>query len=301
MNMLAVAVAAAATTLLIPQIDFVSSWTAPATVSGSHVRSTDVIIGDGDFNQVRPEYPTDPVTEHANHTLRLQYIESMLRNRDVSDMPAELRAERMRNLDRLRDYWTRGEYPVNYENPTAWEPCFIDAKGAICAVGYLVEQSAGREVAEKINSQYQYATIKEIDAPVLEQWIARSGLTKAEVVTIQGPSLGPNAEPFGQERIVRRGKRRGVDPALKNAAQNNALLNNASSNNVSLNNAALDNMPPTQQHTNALPVELVNTQPQVEEPSQIPTAEEQIVPDVQPTPVQAPAVTSQPTVGASID
>lgn len=197
MNMLSVAVLAASTALLVPALDFISNESSSATSPQPIVRTADWIVGDGDFNQVRSEYPSDPATEHRNHTLRLQYIESMLRSSDVSDMPAELRAERMRNLDRLRDYWTRAEYPVNYDHPGAWEPCFIDKKGAICAVGYLVEQSAGRELAEKINSRYQYATIKEIDAPELAEWITRSGLTKAEVVTIQGPSISPDGKSTG--------------------------------------------------------------------------------------------------------
>jgi len=191
MNILAVAITAAATSLLMPAIDFGSHGNNVPSANPSHARSTDFIIGDGDFNQVRPEYPTDPATEYRNHTLRLQYIESMLRNRDVGAMSADLRAARAENLDRLHDYWVRGQFPLNYEHPKAWEPCFIDGKGAICAVGYLVEQSEGRAVAEKIDSRYHFATIKQIDAPELAQWIAHSGLTKAEVVTIQGPSMEP--------------------------------------------------------------------------------------------------------------
>jgi hypothetical protein len=203
MNMLAMAVAAAATVLLMPVTDFLSNGDVVPARAQKNINRTDIIVGDGDFNQVRPEYPSDPATERRNHTLRLQYIESLLRSRDVSDMPAELRAERMRNLDRLRNYWARGEYPVNYEHPNAWEPCFIDRTGAICAVGYLVEQSAGRELAEKIDSRYHFATIKEIDAPELAAWIARSGLTKAEVVTIQGPSLSNDIRVADVDRSLR--------------------------------------------------------------------------------------------------
>jgi hypothetical protein len=120
-------------------------------------------------------------------TGRLAYLETLLRSRDVGNWPEELRAERARNLDRLRDYRLRGIYPANYDHPEAQKPCFIDRDGHICAVGYLVEQSAGRELAEKINSRYQYATVAEMHMPEIDRWIAGSGLTPAEVRTIQEP------------------------------------------------------------------------------------------------------------------
>jgi len=240
MNMLSMALLAASTALLAPAIDFVSNETPASINSQPVVRSADWIVGDGDFNQVRTEYPSDPANQVRNHTLRLQYIESMLRSRDVSDMPAELRAERMRNLDRLRDYWTRAEYPVNYDHPTAWEPCFIDKKGAICAVGYLVEQSAGRELAEKINSRYQYATIKEIDAPELADWITHSGLSKAEVVTIQGPSMEWEGGKNEQARIVqRRNLPARATPRERQAQEKTVTIDrSAVVENVLLNNVA---------------------------------------------------------------
>lgn len=194
MNMLIAAATAAITISTIPLIN---------NVSTDQDRSIYSIVGDGEFNQVMREIPSDPATELRNHTERLRYIEGLLRSVDVSDMPAELQAERSRNLDRLHNYWTRGRYPLNYDHPNAWEPCFIDRDGAICAVGYLVEQSEGRAVAEKINSTYHFATIKEIDAPELDRWIEGSGLTKAEVVTIQGPGLGPDVSLIrGVEPVV---------------------------------------------------------------------------------------------------
>jgi hypothetical protein len=228
MNMLAVAVAAAATLLLVPTIDFVQH--PHSTLPQPDARSADFIVGDGDFNQVRPEHPTDPATERINHTLRLQYIEQLLRSRDVSDMPEELRAERMRNLDRLHNYWVRAEYPVNYDHPTAWEPCFIDRDGAVCAVGYLVEQSVGRDVAEKINARYHFATVKKIDAPELAGWIEHSGLTKAEVVTIQGPGMWPDDRRFNRKELQ--------------VAIDTASLRAMRTGPVALSNVALSNVAP---------------------------------------------------------
>jgi hypothetical protein len=149
--------------------------------------SVDAVIGPGEFNRVFPVHPGSRDDVNRQITARLIYLEELLRSRDVSGWPAELRAERARNLDRLHAYRVRGEYPVNYDHPDRMLPCFIDRDGNICGVGYLVQQSAGDAFARAINAKYQYSTIREMDSPELKQWIARSGLTEAEVVTIQVP------------------------------------------------------------------------------------------------------------------
>lgn len=159
----------------------------PSQAEGN--RPSTIITTDVQFNQLYPEIKGDVAFQRSNHTRRLQVVESLLRRHNASWMSPELQAERTRNLDRLRDYWQRGEYPINYEHPGAWEPVFIDLDGNICAVGYLVEQSLGRDVAERINSRYHFATIRQIDAPELKEWIKNSGLTYEEVVAIQAPAV----------------------------------------------------------------------------------------------------------------
>ena len=51
---------------------------------------------------------------------------------------------------------------------------FIDDHHTICAVGYLIEQSAGRPLAEKIAQQHRYDFIEDIaaDMPEVQAWIA---------------------------------------------------------------------------------------------------------------------------------
>lgn len=64
---------------------------------------------------------------------------------------------------------------------------FIDEEDTICAVGYLIESSAGREVAEKIAKAHRYDFIETIaaDMPEVASWIASSGMTLEEIQTIQ--------------------------------------------------------------------------------------------------------------------
>jgi hypothetical protein len=155
--------------------------------TSSNVQDVDRIIGTGTFNAVMP-VATGPQSEvHNKIARRLVYLETLLRSRDVSDWPEALRAERMKNIDRLHQYRVQGKFPTNYDRPDEHPPCFMDRDGNFCAVAYLVAQSAGLPLAEELNRDYQYATIAEMNSPKLDSWIAQSGLTRAEVITIQVP------------------------------------------------------------------------------------------------------------------
>lgn len=90
-----------------------------------------------------------------------------------------------------------GIFPRNYDHPEGRVPCFIDRDGRICAVGYLVEQTAGRDAAERINRAHQYDAILAMNDAAVDDWIAGSGLSKEEAAMIQ-PTYGPvsYAEPI---------------------------------------------------------------------------------------------------------
>lgn len=130
----------------------------------------------------------------ADETLRIRthlaYVERLLRARDVRALSADLQAERRRNLDRLHAYREQGVFPRNFDHPEARRPCFIDRDGRICAVGHLIEQSAGRSLAEAVNSRFQYALVSEMEDAGLTEWIRGSGLSATELALIQ-PQYGP--------------------------------------------------------------------------------------------------------------
>lgn len=158
-------------------------------VRGTARARYDAVIGAGDFNVVQPIRLGTTANMKRQMIARLTYVETLLRSRDVADLTPELRAERFRNLDRLHAYRLRAEFPANDAYPGQLRPCFIDGDGNICAVGYLVEQSVGRPAAERVNAQYQYATVNQIRSAELDAWITRSGFTHAEVATIQEPGF----------------------------------------------------------------------------------------------------------------
>jgi hypothetical protein len=111
-------------------------------------------------------------------------VEQVLREKPVDDLTPAQRERRVHLLDLLHTYTEAGVFPQNTRHE-GFRPCFIDDQGAICAVGYLVAQTAGRAAAEAINAQFQYGYLMDMNSPLLDEWIAQSGLTRRECAMIQ--------------------------------------------------------------------------------------------------------------------
>ncbi|MEM7038513.1 MAG: hypothetical protein AAF570_16130, partial [Bacteroidota bacterium] len=148
------------------------------------------LIGDLSYISTYGELPNEQTNELDRVRTHLRFVEGLLRQQDVAHMSTEMQQKRTTLLDHLRDYWQNGVFPGNYDYAEQRKPCFIDQKGNICAVGYLVEQSVDRNAAEHINSEWQYADIADMETPDLEKWIASSGFSRNEVAMIQ-PTYGP--------------------------------------------------------------------------------------------------------------
>ncbi len=166
----------------------------------------------------------------ASETVRLQthlaYVEQLLRARPTPHLTPAQRAARTRHLDRLRTYWTRGQFPQNPRPSIGRQPTFIDRNGRICAVGYLIAESAGWDVAQRINAEYKHAYITEIDAPVLDEWAEQAGLTRRELAMIQ-PQYGDDgcvACIDNEKEMAHRGAEIGVMALNAGAAVLNGVL-----------------------------------------------------------------------------
>lgn len=146
------------------------------------------VIGDISYIEAFGERPGGSVDEEFRIRTHLKYVEKRLRAKDVSGLSAELREKRSELLDKLREYRKAGEFPSNFDHEER-TPCFIDEDGNICAVGYLVAQTAGWDAAEKIASAFNFDRIHEMDLPLLTEWVANSGLTLNECAMIQ-PAYG---------------------------------------------------------------------------------------------------------------
>ena len=155
-----------------------------------NVQPVNAILGDISFFEKYSSLPTQSASEVLRIQTHLEYVESLLRKASTAHLTKKQKKNRQKAIENLHFYWTAGIFPENREFLNDRKPCFIDAKGNLCAVGYLIEQSAGREVAEQINARYQYEYLMDMEWNVIDEWIASSGLTKLECAMIQ-PSYGP--------------------------------------------------------------------------------------------------------------
>lgn len=156
------------------------------------------VIGDVSFTLKFGHAPDAATDEDLRIKTHLEYVENLLRKKDVSNLSPALRESRFHLLDLLHDYCEAGIFPRNYDVTDNRTPCFIDKDGRICAVGYLVEKSAGRAAAETINRSHKYEKIFEMNDQLVDNWISTSGLSKEECAMIQ-PTY--NFLPGAQENI----------------------------------------------------------------------------------------------------
>lgn len=153
--------------------------------STSTKQSVNPIIGDKSFVAKFGYEPDANTDNHLRVQTHLAYVENLLREKKVEHLSQAQQAKRNHLLDLLHDYWTKGVFPQNYDYPNERKPCFIDKDNTICAVGYLVEQTAGREAAEYINQKYKYSEVMAMNDEIVDNWVANSGLTKEECAMIQ--------------------------------------------------------------------------------------------------------------------
>lgn len=152
------------------------------------------VVGDASFVARFGRGPTVDTPDALRIQTHLAYAEQQLRQRTPGALPAALRQRRAHLLNLLHAYWQAGVFPQNAAPDGRRHPCFIDGSGRICAVGYLVEQTAGRAAAERINRRFQYSNLLDMRDDALGRWVAQSGLSLADCALIQ-PSYGPVYTP----------------------------------------------------------------------------------------------------------
>lgn len=157
------------------------------------------VIGDQSYLQTFGSKPSKETAEAERIRIHLRYVEQLLRERPTGHLSPEERRSRTRNLDLLKAYYKAGQFPHNDGHPDQRRPTFIDKEGNICAVGYLIEQTAGRQVAVSVNEKFKYAYISQIKHPLFTQWVQTSGLTKKELAMIQ-PMYGSPSQTVRKKK-----------------------------------------------------------------------------------------------------
>lgn len=150
-----------------------------------NTNTVNAILGDVSYQLAFGENPTTSTNENLRISTHLNYVLDRLKNADVSERSAAQLESRLQLITHLEEYIKGEKFPKNFDYPGERKPCFIDKNGNICAVGYLIEQTAGRDVAEYINAKYQYENILNMHDPIINEWVANSGLSLQECAMIQ--------------------------------------------------------------------------------------------------------------------
>ncbi|TWU04523.1 ankyrin repeat domain-containing protein [Stieleria varia] len=116
----------------------------------------------------------------AHFSLVIERLETA----DVGHLTSSQLAQRIANIQSLREYMIAGEFPQNIFVPGR-RPVFIDPWGTHCAVGYLIATSGHSELANRINQEHQLDVLCDIKTRGLPQWQTASGLSVAELALIQ--------------------------------------------------------------------------------------------------------------------
>lgn len=164
------------------QLNFISVPPSSQTINA--------ILGDVSFVDTFGHLPNESDSEILRITTHLNYVISMLESADVSHLTNSQLKKRQHLISLLRIYTEENPFPKNYEYQTERRPTFIDEHGNFCAVGYLIQQTAGQETAEAINKEFKYEYLIEMESELLDNWLAEYGLTRTEAAMIQ-PTYGP--------------------------------------------------------------------------------------------------------------
>jgi hypothetical protein len=143
------------------------------------------IIGNAGYEDRHQVSVSDTSSEFELIQAHLDYVEKLLREKKVKHLSATQQQNRAKALDLLHTYWKNGQFPINTAYPNERKPCFVDENKTVCAVAYLVEQTAGGELVQQINEQYQYTYIHDMNCVELDKWILNYGFSKNEIATIQ--------------------------------------------------------------------------------------------------------------------
>jgi hypothetical protein len=84
-----------------------------------------------------------------------------------------------------------------------YRPRFIDDRGVHCAVGHLIAASGATELARAINTDYEYAYVREMTSPTLLAWASARGFSIEELASIQPAYAGPPDPPSMHRELER--------------------------------------------------------------------------------------------------
>ena len=111
-----------------------------------------------------------------------------LRAADVSHLSDGQKRTREERIASLAHYRDRGVFPHNHDFAESWMPYFVDHRGVLCAVAWLLESSGRRDIVDRVAAANNNVWVADLAADrEFTGWLALSGLTLAEAARIQVP------------------------------------------------------------------------------------------------------------------
>lgn len=146
------------------------------------------IVGDSGFFAAYDRQPDAASTECERIISHLEFVHARLSARNPGQLSQTQKANREDCLALLSEYISEGRFPENREF-SGRRPIFIDGNGTYCAVGYLIQQTAGARAAQAIDSRHHADYVLDMDADLLRPWAEANGFSIRELAMIQ-PTYG---------------------------------------------------------------------------------------------------------------
>lgn len=131
-------------------------------------------------------------TNNFNEAIQvhLTSVIEVLKNRNVNHLSLYQKNERTQLLNILDNYAKQGKFPLN-DYLLIQNPVFIDRFDTHCAVGFLMLQSGSEHLARQIQSNQNFAYIRQISVDGVSEWASEHGFSLDELAWIQ-PGYPPN-------------------------------------------------------------------------------------------------------------
>lgn len=133
----------------------------------------------GDFSELNTE-------KNDRISTQLADIEQVLRVHTTSHLSDAQRTNRRYLLDLLSLYQMMGAYPRDYDRQDAEALAYVDPDGRFCAVGFLVDRTAGREMAMRVCN-------REVSTSELNAWLETYGIEHSEIALLHPRSFHVHA------------------------------------------------------------------------------------------------------------
>ena len=114
----------------------------------------------------------------------LFFVESILQSRSTAHLNSQQKANRLKHLAVLREYYRAGKFPQNQKHKDR-TPYFFDASGTACAVGYLLVKDGQEAFARQIESEMNNAYVFDMPYSKLPAWATANGFELGELAWIQ--------------------------------------------------------------------------------------------------------------------